>query len=215
MISIVIPVKRLIYTKSRLSSLLSKEERVNLSLYLLEDLLDLISTLDLFDVIVVGSDDEVKTVANRFNARFIRDESVGVNEAVKLAYDYLKESKASLVIPIDLVLLEPTDLIMLYETSKEIEQGIIIVPSDRLDGTNILLRKPSLVMDTYYDMDSYLLHIEKALDLGLEVRILLNDRIRYDLDSFADIKRIISINTNKKSIAYLKDLLLNRDFTLL
>lgn len=207
MICIIVPVKRLKDTKSRLSDLLNIDERMKLSLYLLEDLLTITSIIDGFETIVVGSDDEVKDIAKKFNAKFIEDESKGVNEAVKLADSYTKEFEASLVIPIDLVLLEPIDLIMLYDITKDMKDGIILSPSNRLDGTNLLLRKPSLIMDTYYDMDSYLLHLHKALDQGLDVRILLNNRITHDLDSIADIKHIMNIDANKKSINYLKTIL--------
>ncbi|GIU71269.1 MAG: hypothetical protein KatS3mg003_1259 [Candidatus Nitrosocaldaceae archaeon] len=205
MICIIIPVKKLEYTKSRLSSILNKDQRIRLSLYMLEDLLNVIdiANRNIFKPIVIGSDQAVKEIADRFDAYFIEDANEGVNEAVRLADDVAKDYDASLVIPIDLILLEPIDLIMLYDIAEDIDKGVIITPSARLDGTNILLRKPSSIIDTYYDMDSYLLHMNKALEDGLDVRILLNTRITYDLDSIRDLKYAINTNINKKSILYL------------
>ena len=206
MICIIVPVKKLERTKSRLADLLDIDERIKLSLYLLEDLLRVIDSAGIFETIVVGSDDEVRDIAKEFNARFVKDESKGVNEAVRLTEDYAEVFEASLVIPIDLILLEPIDLIMLDDITKDMRNGIILTPSNRLDGTNLLLRKPALVMDTYYDMDSYLLHINKALAKGLEVKILLNDRLVHDLDSIDDIEYVMRYENGKKSIRYLRSL---------
>ncbi len=207
MISIIIPVKRLESTKSRLASILSKEQRIELSIYLLEDLLRIINTCNIFDVIIVGSDQTIERLASSFNVRFILDQGEGVNNAVRLADSHIDKFEASMIVPLDLPLLEPIDLIMIEDISKSIKKGIIITPSYRLDGTNILLRKPSLVMQTYYDMDSYLIHIQKAKEQGLEIKILLNDRLMHDLDSIEDIDYLINSRSNKKSISYLKGII--------
>lgn len=202
----IIPVKRLDSSKSRLSSMLDKESRIKLSIYLLEDLLSVVDCV--FDSVVVGYDDEVKRISEMFSSKFIKDNGSGVNDAVRFANEYCKAYDATIVLPIDLILLTTIDLVIIKEVARRVKRGIVITPSRRLDGTNILLRKPPLVMDTYYDMDSYLIHIDKALEQGLEVNILLNNRLRYDLDDAKDLKYLLNIefNIKKKSVEYLKSL---------
>jgi 2-phospho-L-lactate guanylyltransferase len=207
MICIIIPVKRLEFAKSRLSEILSKEQRVELSIYLLEDLLSVIKACNIFDIIIIGYDQSIESMASSFNIIFIHERGEGVNNAIRLADKYMDRFEASIVIPIDLPLLEPIDLMIIKDISNSIKNGIIITPSYRLDGTNLLLRKPPLVMETYYDMDSYLLHIQKAREKGLEVKILLNERIMHDLDSIEDINYLLNTKSNKKSILYLKDIM--------
>ena len=206
-VCIIIPVKRLRDSKSRLADVLPLEARVNLSLYLLEDLLDIIRAIDNLTPMVIGHDDDVKSIARRYKARFIKDDSKGVNDAIALADRYSKRFDASIVIPIDLPLMSKDDLKMLIDDAKDKKKYVIIIPSSRFDGTNILLRKPPSVMDTYYDMDSYLLHLNKALELGLEVSILLNHKLMHDLDSIDDIDYIIEHGSDKRSIRYLRSIL--------
>ncbi|MEM2855693.1 MAG: 2-phospho-L-lactate guanylyltransferase [Candidatus Nitrosocaldaceae archaeon] len=205
MICIVIPVKRLVRTKSRLAGIFGIDIRKRLTLYMLEDMLSIINNKT-FQTIVVGYDDEVKDLSKRFDAIFIKDEDKGINEAISLTDDYCKRFDASIVIPVDLLLLTPIDLFVLRDIARYKRRGIVITPSSRLDGTNILLRKPPLVMKTYYDKDSYLIHINKALEDSLDVSILLNNRIMYDLDSIDDINYLVNHNINKKSVSYLKQL---------
>ena len=98
----------------------------------------------------------------------------------------------SIVIPIDLPLLSTKDLEGIIKFSGKFEKGICIVPSQRYDGTNILLRKPNLIIDTFYDNNSFYNHIKKTLEKKKVVKIFNYEKLMIDLDTIEDVATIIN-----------------------
>ena len=89
----------------------------------------------------------------------------GVNNAVELANGFTKEMDlTNQCYPNRLAPIITKDLEGIIKFSGKFEKGICIVPSRRYDGTNILLRKPNLIIDTFYDNDSFYNHIKKTLE---------------------------------------------------
>ena len=144
----------------------------------------------------------------------------GVNNAIGLANRFIidNEFSDSLIIPIDLPFLSATDLHDVIKTSRKFEKGICIVPSKRFDGTNVLLRKPSLVIDTFYDNNSFYNHVKTAAENNVSIEIIKNENLMIDMDTVDDVMEILGrYNTvldghktdsgmkESKSITFLKD----------
>jgi 2-phospho-L-lactate/phosphoenolpyruvate guanylyltransferase len=206
----IVPVKRFENAKTRLSSVLDTDERIHLSLLMLEDTLHTLSMASsLTKVVIVSSDKRAEELATKHGANFVNEETEdGVNSAVALADRYcIKEAAdATLIIPYDLPLLDKSDISKAQELAQKESQCIVISPSHRYDGTNMLLRKPPSVIATFYDSDSYNMHVKAAISRGIAIKYLFSKSLMYDVDTPEDVFRLIKeeMGTGVQSIKFLK-----------
>lgn len=206
----IVPVKRFENAKTRLSSVLDTDERIHLSLLMLEDTLHTLSMASsLTKVVIVSSDKRAEELATKHGANFVNEETEdGVNSAVALADRYcIKEAAdATLIIPYDLPLLDKSDISKAQELAQKESHCIVICPSHRYDGTNMLLRKPPSVIATFYDSDSYNMHVKAAILRGIAIKYLFSKSLMYDVDTPEDVFRLIKeeMGTAVQSIKFLK-----------
>jgi len=223
--AIIIPIKKFDNSKTRLSSFLNIEERKKLTELLILDTLEKISKLKESQIIIVSSE-RIK-LNDKYNDIVIINENNnnGINNAIELANKYIEnnEFSESIIIPIDLPLLSTKDLENIIKISRRFEKGICIVPSRRFDGTNILLRKPNLIIDTFYDNNSFYNHIKKTTEKKKVVKIFNYENLMIDLDTIEDVLTIIDIYNNifnnekikkNKSINFLKELMAHKSFNM-
>ena len=117
---------------------------------------------------------------------------MGVNEAVALADAYLagKGAAMSLVIPQDIPLMRDRDIEFLLKFFTP-PTCVLVVPSQRLDGTNALLRCPPDVMGTHYDDDSYRSHMRMARQATPNPGLVHVPRMMRDVDTIEDLGHIL------------------------
>lgn len=206
----IVPVKRFENAKTRLSSMLDTEDRIRLSSLMLEDTLQILSVAPpLTQVIIVSADKRADEIATKHGAKFLPEEKEkGVNSAVALADDYCVEKEAAdatIVIPHDLPLLDSIVISKACELAEKESTCIVICPSVRYDGTNMLLRKPPSVIGTFYETDSYNMHVRTAIKLGIPVKPLLSKSLMYDIDTPEDALQLIKEeNVAAKSLEFIK-----------
>src|SRR5918998_646452 len=206
----IIPVKRFENAKTRLSSILDRDDRIRLSLLMLEDTLQILSAVHrLSQVITVSADKCIEEIAAKYGAKFILEEKErGVNSAVALANSYCTKKKsadATMIIPHDLPLLDSTDISKACELAENESRCIVICPSIRYDGTNMLLRKPPSIISTFYDADSYNMHVKAAIQLGIPVKRLFSKSLMHDIDTPEDALELIKEETvNASSLEFIK-----------
>lgn len=191
----IVPVKRFENAKTRLSSVLNRDDRIRLSLLMLEDTLGVLTTSpSLTEVIIVSSDKRAEELAAKYGAVFVNEEKEkGVNSAIGLADSYCirEAAQATMIIPHDLPLLDESDIFKAQEIAQNESRCIVICPSYRYDGTNMLLRKPPSVIATFYDSDSYNMHIKTATSRGVTIKYLFSKSLMYDIDTPEDALRLI------------------------
>ena len=206
----IVPVKRFENAKTRLSSMLDTEDRIRLSSLMLEDTLQILSVAPpLTQVIIVSADKRADEIATKHGAKFLPEEKEnGVNSAVALADGYCIEKEAAdatIVIPHDLPLLDSIVISKACELAEKESTCIVICPSVRYDGTNMLLRKPPSVIGTFYETDSYNMHVRTAIKLGIPVKPLLSKSLMYDIDTPEDALQLIKEeNVSAKSLEFIK-----------
>src|SRR5688500_9069412 len=164
-IAAIIPMKSLHLAKSRLSNILTPEQRKNLAMYLLDATIkELKESKFISEIIIVSSDKAVENYSCLKNLKFIKDYDEGVNNAVILADHYCinNDIGANIVIPQDLPFISAKEIDEICNISNKYHKCIIICPSKRFDGTNILFRKPPGVIKTHYDDNSYMNHLKEA-----------------------------------------------------
>lgn len=205
----IVPIKRFENAKTRLSSILDTDDRIRLSLLMLEDTLQILSAVhSVSQLITVSADKRVGEIAVKYGANFLLEEKErGVNSAVALADSYCmkKAADATMVIPHDLPLLDSTDISKACELAENESTCIVICPSLRYDGTNMLLRKPPSVIATFYDADSYNMHVKAAIRLGIPVKRLLSKGLMHDIDTPEDALEIMKEETvTARSLEFIK-----------
>lgn len=204
----IIPVKKFENSKTRLSPILSEGERVELARLMLQDTLATLGQLDvLHGLLVVSSDRRAQEIARNHGATFIFEEKdAGVNSAVALADRHCVSAGAdtSVVVPQDLPLLNAGDLAEFFRVAQSGDDGdyasrdsdkgkrkcIVICPSLRYDGTNVLLRQPPAVIKTHYDNNSYEMHIKAAESAGAAVHVVRAERLMFDVDTPGDVEQL-------------------------
>jgi 2-phospho-L-lactate guanylyltransferase len=228
--AIIIPIKKFEKSKTRLSPFLSFEERKCLTNLLILDTLEKVHQLNNSQTIVVSS--ETLQLPNKFNDIVIINEnsSNGVNNAIELANKFIENNNfyyfsESIILPIDLPLFSIDDLQGIINYSTKFKNCICIVPSKRYDGTNLLLRKPNSVIETFYDNNSFYNHIKAANEKRKFVKIFNIQSLMIDVDTFEDIMNIVNIyknieytlqlkknkiNEESKSLCFLKNLINNK-----
>lgn len=205
----IVPVKMLESSKQRLSYILTSGERARLSEAMLIDVLGALCNSIVSKVMVVSNDIRVMKIAEDFGALIVKEEEqLGVNSAIALTNNLCKGCDACIVIPHDLPFVLPSDIDMICTSAMD-KRSIVITPSQRFDGTNALLRRPSDVIETHYDEDSYKLHLNKAREKHISVKIILNKRLMVDIDEPGDVTQIMESNQVTKTKSYLLEIRYN------
>ena len=204
----IVPVKRFENAKIRLSSMLDIDDRIRLSSLMLDYTLQVLASVpSLTQVVVVSGDNRAEEMAAEHGANFLREEKdSGVNSAVAVADSYCmkEDADATLVIPHDLPLLDPDDISRASDLAKNESRCIVICPSLRYDGTNMLLRKPPSVMGTFYDSDSYNMHVKSAIKLSIPVKLFFSKTVMYDIDTPEDARGLAKESGDAKTLEFLK-----------
>jgi len=209
-VHVIIPVKRLDKSKSRLSKILSEELRVKLTLQMFWDVLNSVRRVrDVRKVLVVTPDVEVSSFTGKLGCMVLLEKSEGgVNKAVSYAIDcFLKERVSRvLVLPSDIPLIQPKDIRMVMEMSGNMP-SVVISPSMRFDGTNLLFLNPSTVIPTRYEEDSFHSHLVEAYKRRLKVGIYLSKNVMLDVDTPDDLAEFLKIESDTYSYRFLRECL--------
>ena len=191
-IGVIIPVKKFNDSKQRLSSICTLEERRDLSRSMLFDICDVLIKSEYFtEIVLVSSEEEITQYESYDGITYLRENEVnGVDNAVELGNKYFIEKgfDATVVIPGDIPLIHNKVLDELFNLIKD--NQVIITPSRKKNGTNLLFRSPPDVIGTSYDNNSYFRHLDMIKAKNLQHWIYLEDSIRLDLDEPEDIKII-------------------------
>lgn len=181
-----IPVNKLDEAKTRLSSILSVENREGLVLNMLQDVLD---SLEGIETVVVSPTD-IRGILD-YDFHFIHEEKKeGLNAAVEKATQYAMEkgAEATLFVPADTPLLTRTHVREIIELGET--HPLIISPSSR-GGTGILYRRPSSIIDCRFTPTSFYDHEKEARRRGVEMYVYDSFSISLDIDIPEDVKEFL------------------------
>lgn len=181
----IVPVKPLRRGKSRLSVILSEDERTALNQTMLINTLKTLSGVKEIDtVLVVSRDPLALSIARDYTARTVlEDGNPGLNTALKRAASVAKAYFANeiLVLPADLPLIKPEDIVTFLKLAVKPPE-IIIAPDRRLDGTNALLISPADLIEFRYGTGSFNAHLKNAKEVNARIEIVESEVFGLDLD---------------------------------
>ena len=187
----IVPVKPLRRGKSRLSGTLTDDERAHLNELLLEHTLKTLADLkELEEALVVSRDPHALTLARKYGARTVREDGQPhLNTALTRATVVAKLHATSgvLILPADLPLLTPEDVLTLIERASN-PPVVVIAPDRHYRGTNALLMSPTGLIEYDFGEDSFQRHCERAKKAGARLEIVDLPSLGLDLDLPADLE---------------------------
>jgi len=194
----IIPVKKLHEAKTRLSSLLSSNERKELCIKMLEDVLVAVTTTGCIRwTVVVSGDPTVLQLAKRFRVSSLTESQLGLNRAVSEAIDWCVQNgaKSTLVLPADIPSVIPRDVNRFFSLGKE--AAMVISPSRSEDGTNALLLTPPTALPISYGKHSFQRYIMEASKRAISFRIIKLPRIALDIDTVEDLVDFVKLDAKE------------------
>jgi len=189
----IVPVKDLEESKSRLSPLLSPEDRAVLTLAMMDHVLATLRAVEIVKRVgVVSPSPRALFMAEEAEAMALPQESRGLNNALEEGRSWAVSEGASslLVLPADLPYLSALDVRMLAMVSED-ERVAVISPDEAEEGTNALLIRPADAMPFAFGPGSYKAHQRMAKEHGLEVQIFKQASVSYDVDTLEDLQALI------------------------
>ena len=176
--------------KSRLSAVLSSEERAELALAMLEDVLEAVSGLGRVTILLKGLLPEEWLLDHRIRGGGtgsgieVQDCPKELDEALNLVIE-AEERKGwpgdLLIAMADLPLMSPSDIADLVRTP-----GDVVIAPGRGGGTNMILIRDPRFRVCYYGL-SFLKHLRRAEELGLSVGVFESFRCSIDIDEPSDL----------------------------
>ncbi|MEA1904498.1 MAG: 2-phospho-L-lactate guanylyltransferase [Candidatus Hadarchaeota archaeon] len=201
----IIPVKQLSKAKSSLKPTLTPEQRHDLVLYMLEDVLSTIKNAPpIKGTIVVSLDQQALDFACSKGATPLTEPGVGLNKALNLAINRARElgAKSALILPSDLPLLRPVDIEKIVGMASG-ERDMVITPSKR-KGTNALLLRPPDLIDLRFGGESFQAHLEEARRTGIMPHVYRSERVETDIDEVSDLIKLKAQGLGTRSHDFLR-----------
>jgi 2-phospho-L-lactate guanylyltransferase len=195
-----VPVNRLSEAKTRLSSIFSPEERRELVICMLKDVLDSLEGLKL----IIISPGDLREILEDYTFQFILEEKKqGLNAAVERANRYAIENgaEATLFVPADTPLIKKAhveDILRLGE-----EHPLIISPSRR-GGTGVLFRRPPDIIDGRFTPTSFSDHRKEASSKGVEMFVYDSFFLSLDIDTPEDAEEFMLHGRGTRTYDFLK-----------
>jgi 2-phospho-L-lactate guanylyltransferase len=186
----VVPVKDTQHAKQRLAAVLSRAQRRELVLAMLEDVLAALAAVgELAGIVVVTADPAAAAVGARYRARIQRaGAGDGHTGAVAAAARELA-GDGMLALPADIPLVEPDDIrrLILADRNDGHRRVFSITPARDERGSNAVLCSPAGAVPLRFGEDSFFPHLAAARSCGIEPAVVRLPRIALDIDTPDDL----------------------------
>jgi 2-phospho-L-lactate guanylyltransferase len=194
---VIVPVKPFVRAKSRLSQVLTPQERSEMAEGLLRHVLGVVREVpQVAGTLVISRDSKAHAVAREMGAYTVMESGTPeLNNALMRATQVVRSWKggAVLILPADLPLIEPSDVSALVQLGKGFNT-VVIATDDNGDGTNAMLVRPPGLMRYSYGPGSFQRHLVEAEAQGATVHVYESPRLALDIDLPEDLTRYRTIN---------------------
>jgi 2-phospho-L-lactate guanylyltransferase len=212
----IIPVKPLRYGKSRLSHILSADERAELTTQMLNRTLSVLQNVPtIYRTLVLSRDPVALKIGRHYGAyTYGEGEKQDLNLALTRAAHIAAAQQASgiLIIPADLPLITEEDVSLMLAGTAPTMNGmhggnhsnggfnvhatrtVAICPDRNEDGTNALYISPPTGFEFRFGEGSYRRHLREAERLGMQSRIVHAPGLKFDLDTEEDLQMYRMLN---------------------
>lgn len=200
----IIPVNDPKLAKTRLSPLLSGQQRKALTFLMFRQVTQSVLRSKVCNEVHVTSPDrDVLAEARRMGARPVREYGRrNLNNALLKLLSAIQDehdAATALIIHADLPLLKPRDIDDFARLARR--YSVVIVPSrDRL-GTTALATTPPTVLRPKFGASSFKKHLREAHKVSLSVKVYDNVRLGFDVDQPRDISILLRKSKTRPEIA--------------
>ena len=202
-----LPVKRLEQAKLRLAGVLTPAQRRQLSLFMLEDVLDVLTGAAVIDgVTVISCDADVVSTAREQGVDVLATGSDGgyaVDVSKGIEYINGQRINKALVIPADVPELQDRDLTDLDRAHRA---GVTLCPAANDGGTNGLVFTPPLALKLLYGENSFEEFRREAEQRRVPVNIARPAGLARDLDLPEDLLALRRQPAGNRTWRYLRSL---------
>jgi 2-phospho-L-lactate/phosphoenolpyruvate guanylyltransferase len=206
----VVPVKESSKAKQRLAGALSRAQRQQLALAMLEDVLAaLASTAGLASILVVTLDREALAIAARYGAE-VSGEGAGEGHTAAVAAAALRldaNGLDMLTLPADIPLVQSEDIERLLaahgDAAARRARCFGIVPSRDERGSNAVLCSPAGAVPLRFGDDSFFPHLAAARACGIEPVVVRLPRVALDIDAPDDVALLLATHARSRTHALL------------
>lgn len=195
----IIPVKRLEESKTSFSEVLSDEQRKELTLSMLEDILRITQKVEKITTTVVTPDRTVINFVEKKGIGTIQEPDIGLNRALEMAIKKTIEANFQqvLIIPADIPLIRPKDIGGILDLASG-ERSVVITPSEE-NGTNALLLRPPDVIGFRFGGESFPEHVKAARSREVGIRIYRSVYVERDIDNPSSLIKIETLGKGTKT----------------
>ena len=183
-------------SKERLGAYLSRDERRDLTLAMVQDVLDALTRASLAGVLIVSRSPAARELAQAFDAEVFADSADDLTGAVTEASAFIADrAEGTMIVHGDLPLL----------TADEVDQALgrhrdITLLPDRHDiGTNCIIATPPNAMTYQFDGTSFEPHKALARAAGFEPRIVRLPGFGLDIDTIDGLRTFAAACADTRS----------------
>ena len=187
----VVPAKEIARAKQRLAPRLSLEERRDLVLAMLGDVLEVLSSVAALEGrMVVTRDPQVATLARGMGAEVLEERSGGgLNAALRQAAEHLGRigARGILVVPADLPSLAAEEVSAILGYHAGVDRAMTLVSDRHGRGTNCFACSPPDLCAFHFGEDSFRAHLDAGREVGIVARCLELVGVQMDVDTPEDL----------------------------
>lgn len=203
----VLPVKETSQAKQRLAAVLSRAQRQELALAMLEDVLAALAVVPaLAGILVVTADCAAAAIAARHRARVMSEGARGGHTSAVAAAARQLGRDGMLALPGDIPLVEPDDIRQLIVAHGDAAQrrAFTITPARDDRGSNAVLCSPAGAVPLRFGADSFFPHLAAARSCGIEPQVVRRPRIALDIDTPDDLALLLRTPSPTRAYALLQ-----------
>jgi len=205
----VVPVKKFVCAKTRLSLILTPTEREAIAKAMLHDVLKvLLQVREITGIIVVTSDNIAANLAKSYGCNVIYDrKDSGTNSAITQAAQWISKEKIGgiIAIPGDVPFTRVDELRGLISSVKS--KNIVLSPDRHGTGTNFLAAQQPSTIEYCFGPNSYPLHIARAYQEDIQPVMAQCQSIAWDIDTPDDLfpdANLMLRSSSQETIKFLK-----------
>ena len=182
----VVPMKPLSQSKTRLSGVLTQQERADLSLAMFGRVIT--AAREALGVVwVIGGDESVKLTAEDLGAVWLEDPGNDLNGSLSFALGKAcGDGISAIYLPADLPFVTAADITKIAQASNDGET-LTLSPAQQDGGTNAMLIPKCLSFPPLLGKNSFRLHEQQASSLRIPYTVCLSDGLALDLDTPDDL----------------------------